>query len=163
MEVLADPEAALLEQRQQALARRARVRRRLEHDQLAFLEASRDVLDGAHHERQVGLALRRERRRQRDEDRLGLLQRVVVGGDLDRPRLDVTPQVVRVDVPDVALASPDGVDLLGIRLDEHDAVACLGEDLGEREADIAGSDDPDVSLHRGDSTEAALLPLGLSG
>ena len=84
MEVLADAETALLEQREQALARRARIRRRFENDQLALLKTWRDVLDGAEDEREVGLPLRRERRWQRDEDRLGLLQRVVVGGDLDR-------------------------------------------------------------------------------
>jgi hypothetical protein len=75
----------------------------------------------------------------------------------------VTPQVARVDVADVALASANGIDLLRIRLDEKDALTRFGEDLSEREADVAGSDDPDGSLHRGDSTDAVRRTLRVSG
>jgi hypothetical protein len=79
MEVLADRQAASFQDRQDALARRARVCRRLEHHELACAEALRDVAGGALDVREVGLALLGKRRRHGDEDRVGVAQLVEVG------------------------------------------------------------------------------------
>ena len=66
-EALARAQAAsLLEDRLEHLARRARPRRRLEHDELALAQHLREAARGALDDREVGLALARERRRQRD-------------------------------------------------------------------------------------------------
>ena len=58
MEVAAGDEAGLLEDRQDALARRARVGRGLEDDQLAGLQRVGDGLGGADQRPEVGLAVR---------------------------------------------------------------------------------------------------------
>ena len=58
MEVAAGDEAGLLEDRQHALARGARVGRGLQDDQLAGLEHVRDRLRGADQRAEVGLAVR---------------------------------------------------------------------------------------------------------
>src|SRR5262245_54104600 len=150
MEVLARLEpAARLEDRRQPLARRARIRRRLQHDELALLESRRDVQCGAEDDREVRLALGRERRLERDQDRVCLRQRVVVGRDLDQAGLDEPLQRLGRHVTDVALSALDLRDLLRVRLDEDDPVPGVCEHLGERQADIARADDRDWSLHRG--------------
>ena len=72
MEVLAGLEAGLLEHRDQALARRARVGRRLEHDELAGLQHRRERADASPCSGdEVRLAVRRQRRRDADDDRVG--------------------------------------------------------------------------------------------
>ena len=107
IEVLAGLEAGAFEDRQQPLPRRAGVRRRLEDDELAFLQARSDVLDCAEHDREVGLTLCGERRLESDEDGLRLLERVVVRRDLDRARLDEPLEIRGLHVADVALAALD--------------------------------------------------------
>src|SRR5262249_61708264 len=62
--------AARLEDRREPLARGARIGRRLQHDELALLEPWRDVEGCAEHDREDRLALCRERRLERDQDRL---------------------------------------------------------------------------------------------
>jgi hypothetical protein len=52
------------------------------------------------------------------------------------------------DVLDVALATVELCDASGIDVDEDDALAGVGEGLRERDADVAGSDDGDLALHR---------------
>ena len=46
----------------------------------------------------------------------------------------------------MALAAIDPVDDAPLDVDEQHLVACLGEDLGERQADVAGPDDCDLML-----------------
>ena len=70
------------------LARRPRVGRRLEHDEVALAQVRRDVARGALDVGDVGLALRRERRRHGDHDRVGVGDGGEVGGRGDRARLD---------------------------------------------------------------------------
>ena len=55
---------------QELVARRARVRRRLEHDEVPGAQAPADLGAASSDDREVGLALLRERRRERDEDRV---------------------------------------------------------------------------------------------
>jgi hypothetical protein len=92
VEVLAGGEAACLEKGPDPLARRAGVGRRLEHDQLALLQARRDVLRGREQDRQVRLALVGERGWERDEDRVRLAQCVVVRRRGYAARVDVRLQ-----------------------------------------------------------------------
>ena len=96
--------AAPLEDRLHLLARRTRVRRRLEDDEVALAKAGRDLLGGGDEDAQVRLALPRERCRERDEDRVGLAQLVVVGRRRDESGVDERLQDVGRDVLDVALA-----------------------------------------------------------
>ena len=89
MEVRRPPSArALLEDRLQHLARRSRPRRRLEHDDLALAQHLGDPARRRLDDREVRLALAGERRRQRDQDRLGVLQLGVVGRGADQAVLD---------------------------------------------------------------------------
>ena len=73
-------QAGLLEQRRQAVARRARVGRRLEHDELALLQHARERGAGGDQRLQVGLAVLVERRRHGDDDRVDCVEVGVVRG-----------------------------------------------------------------------------------
>ena len=137
------------EDRQDLVAGRARVRRRLEHDEVALAEPRRDLLGRRAHDREVGLALLRERRRQRDQDRVGLAQLVVVGRRAQAALVDELLQLLARDVLDVALAAVQLRDALGADVDEQHRAPGVGEDLGERHADVAGADDCDVTMHSG--------------
>ena len=150
--------AALLEDRPEHLARRARVGRRLEHDEVALAEVRRD---------RRGRRARCTRRPARAGGESGVGTAItiasasattrVVGRRGDRARLDERLQLLRGDVLDVALAAVDRVDDLVDDVDEDDLLAGLGEGLGERHADVAGADDGDVvassSFRRAKRTE----------
>src|SRR5581483_373974 len=145
MEVLAGLQpGALLEDRLQHLAGRARPGRRLEHDHLAALQHPGEAVRRALDVRQVGLALRGERRRQRDQHGVRLAhERVVRGGD-DGAALDERAEPLGGDVLDVALAAVEGVDERRRHVDEEDALPAFGEGGGERQSDVPGADDGDV-------------------
>ena len=149
VEVLAGGEAApALEDRLDLLPRRARVRRRLEHDEMALAKARGDLLRRRHEDAQIGLALAGQRRRERDEDRVGVAQLVVVGRRGDEAGLDERPQNLRRDVLDVALPGVELRDAIGVDVDEQHGGAGIGEGASERQADVARADDGDVALHR---------------
>ena len=161
MEVLAGLEAARLEQRRDPLPRRARVRGRLEHDQLALLEARRDLARRVEQDRQVGLALGRERRRQRDEDRVGArAARRSRSSRVTRPASTWRLQHLRGHVLDVALAAVQLRDAVGLDVDQHDGVARVREDASERHADVAGPDDGDRAHDRPKGIERLSDPRG---
>ena len=71
------------------------------------------------------------------------LQLVVVGGRAQQAGVDVLLQLLGRDVLDVALAAVQLRDAVGLDVHEHDGVARVGEDVCERDADVAGSDDGD--------------------
>ena len=147
VEVLAHFQArALLEQRQDDLARRARPRRRLEHDDLPALEHRREAPRRALDVRQVGLALRRERGRQRDQHGVRVLRLLVVSGRDHEALVDERSEPLGGDVLDVALAAVERVDHVRLDVDEEHSLARLGERRGERHADVAGPDHGDVVL-----------------
>ena len=122
---------------------------------MALAEARRDLLGRRTDDREVGLALLRERRRQRDQDRVGLAQLVVVGRGAQAALVDELLQLRAGDVLDVALAAVQLRDALGADVDEQDGAPGVGEDLGERDADVAGADDCDVTVHSGPSYRRA--------
>jgi hypothetical protein len=76
-----------------------------------------------------------------DQDRVGLVQRVVVRGRAEAARIDVRLQNLGGDVLDVALAPVELLDAVRLDVHEHDGVARVGEDLRERHTDVAGPDD----------------------
>ena len=88
-----------------------------------------------------------KRRRQGDQDRFDLAQGVVVGGRPEAPGLDQRPEHARGNVLDVAVALVDAGDALGADVDEQNLVSGLDEDLSQGDADIAGTDDRDLSGH----------------
>ena len=107
----------------------------------------RDLAGRAKHDRQVRLPLARERRRQRDQDRIGLAKDVVVARRGGQAALDELPEHLRRNVLDVALAAVQLVDPVLDDVHEHDAAPGVGEHLRERNADVAGTDDGDLGLH----------------
>ena len=115
---------------------------------MALAQPLRDLLGGAVHDREVRLALLRERCRQRDQDRVGVAQLVVVGRRAQPVVVHEPLQRLGGDVLDVALATVEHRHPLGVAVDEKHAAARLGEHLGEWDADVAGSDDGDVGHRR---------------
>ena len=101
-------------------------------------------------DREIRLALLRQRRRQRDQDRVGVGDRVVIGGRCDETRIDVLLQLLRRNVPDMAFAAVQRSDRALLDVDEEDVLAGVREHVGERHADVARADDRDVGLHAGD-------------
>ena len=147
MEVLASLHPrALLEDRLQDLPRRARPRRRLEHDHLPPLDDRCQAPGGALDVGEVRLALARERRRQRDQHRVCVLHLVVVARGNDEPFLRQHGQALGSDVLDVALAPVEGVHDVGLHVDEQHPLAGLPEGGRERHTDIAGADHGKVVL-----------------
>ena len=165
VEVLAGGETAdLFEDRLHDLAGRARVGRRFEHDDLARLEHRADRACGGLHVGEVGLALLRQRRRERDQDRACALELVVVRRRGNASGRDVLGKRFGRYVLDVAPAGVDPVDELGDHVDDERASARFGEGLGQRQADIAGADDGNVPgpAHGEEAYRAAAIrPLAL--
>ena len=147
MEVLAGDEAALLEDRPHLLPRRSGIRRRLEHDEVSPAKAALELPAGPEDDRQVGLALPRQRGGKRDEDGVRLGGDVVVGRRAQKPLADEAADGVPGDVVDVALAAIDPLDDALVDVDENRRDTGLGEDLRQRQADVTGADDRELSGH----------------
>jgi hypothetical protein len=107
-----------------------------------------DLPGGRHEDAEVGLALPREGGRERDENRVGLAELVVIGRRRDEAVVDERLQHIGRHVLDVALAGVQLGDALRVDVHEEHALARLGEGSRERHADVAGADDCDVALHR---------------
>ena len=135
---------ALFEERREHLAGRARVRGALEADELAAPhmagQLDRRVLD----ERQVGLAIGVQRRRQADDAGRAVLGGRVVGGGRKQALVDDRHQRLVGDVDDVRGAGLDGAATIGVGLDTDDLDARLGEGHCEGQADVAHADDCDL-------------------
>ena len=100
MEVGARLETApTFEDRLHLLAGGARVRGRLENDEVSGAEPGRDLLGGRDEDAQVGLALARERRRESHEDRVDVAEPVVVRGRGDEAGLDERRQHLASERP----------------------------------------------------------------
>jgi hypothetical protein len=98
-------------------------------------------------DREVGLALPREWRRQRDQDRVGLAHVGVRGRRTDETLLDERCEPRALDVLDVAFAPVQRVDDVPYDVDDEHPAAGLGKGRRERQADIARADDGDVVAH----------------
>jgi hypothetical protein len=121
---------------------------------VARTQALRDAGGGGADDAEVRLALLRERRRQRDEDRVALAELVVVGRRAHAVVADEPAERLRRHVLDVALAAVQALDAVGVDVDEQDVVARLGEHLGQGHADVARTDDCDPAVHRPGSIES---------
>ncbi len=145
MEVLACDEPRLpLEHRQERIPRGAGIRRRLEDDEMARPQALSDLGSRRDDDREIRLALLRERRREGDEDRVRVAQDVVVGRRGEAALGDEIRKCLGRDVLDVAVAAPQALDALPVDVDEHDSPAGLGEHLRQGDADVARADDGDL-------------------
>ena len=111
---------------------------------MPLAETARDLARRVEHDREIGLALLGERRRQRDQDRVGLLEDVVVGCRVEPALVDEPPEQLGGDVLDVALAAEDLLDPALADVDQDDAATGVGEDLGEGKPHVAGADDRDI-------------------
>ena len=137
----------LLEDREQHFPRRPRPCCRLEHDDLPCVQHLRNPARRRLDDGEVRLALAGERGRERDEDRLGVLQLLVVGRRPYEVPVDERLEALALDVLDVALASIQRVDDRLDDVDEEHAAPRFGEGGRKRQPDVARSDDPDVVRH----------------
>ena len=100
-------------------------------------------------DREVGLSLLRERRRERNQNRVGVAQLVVVGRGVQSTLVHEALEGLGRHVLDIALAAVQFLHTLGVPVDEQHRAARLREHLRERDADVAGSDNGDVGHRRG--------------
>src|SRR6202035_5289440 len=105
--------------------RRAGRGRRLEHHDLPLAESGRDLGGCALDNGEVRLAVAGQRGRQRDQDRVDVLQGVVVGRRRYLTSVDEGLQGVGRDVADVAFAPVDAVHDLPVHVDENDVLPRL--------------------------------------
>jgi hypothetical protein len=143
-EAVACLQPAALEDRLQDLAGRAGPRRRLEHDELTLAQHLGDAARRALHDREVGLALAGERRRERDQHGVRVAQLLVARRRVDVAAGDQRCEPLVRDVRDVRLAPVERRDDVVEHVDEQHAAAGLRERGRERHADVTGADDRDV-------------------
>ena len=112
-------------------------------------QVRRDRLGGGGDVREVGLAVLGERRRHAHDH-------VVAGGDLgvvdggaQEAGFDELARAPPRHVLDVRVAGVDRRDRGERRLDTEHGVAGLRERDGQRQSDVAGSDDCDARIHDG--------------
>ena len=117
MEVSAGLEPGALQDRLDHLAGRPRVRGGLEDDEVAVPQPHADLLGGADDDREVRLPLLRQRSRQRDQDRVGAPDLVVIRRRANLPVPDERRELLGGHVDDVAHATVDSVDDLGRDVD----------------------------------------------
>ena len=145
VEILAGREAgASLEDRQELLAGRPRVGGRLQHHQLPAAQHRREPLSRRFEVRQVRLARTRERGGNAEHDRVAWPQVGVV--DAGAQAIEHRRQRRVGDVLDVAPPRVQRHRLGRGGVDADHLLPRLGEGHGERQADIAEANDPD--LHR---------------
>jgi hypothetical protein len=139
-EVLPDLPALALrlgEARQHDLDGRAGIGRALEDDELARLQPLLDLQRRVHDVGDVGVAALVERRRDADDHRVRLLQRVEVGGREELLALELLRELRARDVVDVALALRERVDALRVDVEADDLEPFLGEGEAERQSHVA--------------------------
>src|SRR5262249_10497081 len=143
VEVSADLETVLLEQRQQHLLGRSRVGGALENDELAWTERPGDVPRGGDHVGNVRIPRLPERGRDTDHDRVLLAQDGPIAGRREPTSLQDTPEVLGRHVRDVRLAPPKGGYAFWIGIDPGDPESGPCQLDGERKADVPLPDDGD--------------------
>src|SRR6266571_4757856 len=147
MKVLAGLHTAALKNRLQGLARRAWIRRRLEHDDLALAETRRDLGRGTFHDREIRLAMGGQRGRERNQDGIDVPERVVVSRRRNTASVDESFESRGRNVADVAFAPVDAVDDLLVHIDEHDFSTGVREHPGKGHPDVPGTHDGNVFTH----------------
>ena len=117
---------------------------------MALPQPGRDSARCVEDDREIRLALLRQRRRECDEDRLRIANHLIVERGADATGVHVRLQLLRRDVLDVALAAVERLDDAGLDVDEDDGATGVRKDLCERDADVPRADDGDVRLHAGE-------------
>ena len=138
-EVAARGQARLLEHGQQPLARGARVRRGLEHDELPRPQHPREGLGGVDQRAEVGLAVDGQRRRDAQQHRVGVRQRPHPRGRFEQVADPL--QLSARNVLDVGLSGLQHGHLAGVDVHGDDALTRVRKGDREREADVAHADD----------------------
>ena len=102
---------------------------------------------------QVRLARLAQRRRHADDDGVGLGEAARIGGGLETAAADQLGDALGADVADVAFAAVELGDLVGVDVEAEHGIAAPGEGLGQRQADVAESDDGDTGRAFFDAVE----------
>ncbi len=105
-----------------------------------------------HDVRHVGVLGLAQRRRHADVDRVELGDRAVVAGGAQPPGADEVVDVGRRHVGDVGLAGCDRRDLPRVEVEADGLEAASRKFDGERQTDIAKSDDTDAGGSCSDAT-----------
>src|SRR5919109_3554317 len=111
---------------------------------MAVAETGADLLGCRDQDREIGLALLRERGRQRDQDRVGVPKLVVLHRRANASLTDERGESLRGDVDDVAFSPVERADNLFGNVDQEYRAARGGERMGERDADVTSPDDGGV-------------------
>ena len=156
-------QAGGLEDRLDLFVGRAGIRGRLEDDELAGPQALCDLAGRIVHVREVGFAVLAEWRRHADQYRVAVADAVEVGGGREAAACDRGGDARRADVLDIRLAAREGLDLLRVEIEADDREACLFEDQGQRQPDVALADDADAGGPPGNALLQLLDHLLVSG
>ena len=143
------------EERQDDVAGRARIGGALEHDELAGPQPLGDGPGRVDDVGQVRLARVGQRRRDADDDGVGLVEPAEVDGRLEAALAHLADRRVG-DVPDVALAPLEPLDLGRVDVEAQDGDPAVAEGAGQRQADVAQADDPDAHVARTRSASGAI-------
>jgi hypothetical protein len=114
---------------------------------MAGTEPLGDPAGGRENDRKVGLAVASQRRGQGDRDRVGFANGLIVCRGREDARLDEGSQARPGDVFDVAFATVEELDSLGVDVDENGGYLRLGEDMCEGQTDVTCADDCELPLH----------------
>src|SRR5262249_45268521 len=127
----------------QKLISSPRIRRTLKDDELTAAQTSGDRLAGIGDVRKVGFAVLRQRRRHADNDGICLTKPGRIRGRIKPAALDQVGDALGWNVPDVALAGFQLFYLFGIDIKANHAKSARGESVGQRQANVAQTDDAD--------------------
>ena len=141
---MADARAAPLQDGRDDLARRARVGRRLEHQQRPRRDVRGRGLGPRQHGPEVRVAMVVEGCRQADDDRLAVAQTLGTGRRAEVAARGDGRQGGARDVLDVRAALGDGDRLARVDVDPQDVIASFREGDREGQPDVAESDDADA-------------------
>ena len=137
------------QERQDHFAGRARIGGALEHDELAGPQTRGDGLGRIDDVAEVRIARFGQRGRHADDDDIGLIQPLEVDRGLESVLAHLADYRVG-DVPDVAFAALEPGDLDRVDVESQDRDPAVAEGPGQREADVAQADDPDMNGRRFD-------------
>ena len=135
-----------LEAGEHDLTGRARVGRRLQHDELARAQGPGDVVGGLLDVTEVRLQVFSERRRDATDQDVGLAHSAEVGGGVEPGALVQAGDQLRAQVLEIALALLEGVDLVGIDVKAQGREAGAVERGEQRQTDVTQTDDADDCL-----------------
>ena len=145
-EVCAAFQASGLEDRLEHLVRGAGIRGGFEDDQLSRAQSPRDHPGRGLHIGEIGLAMLRQGRRHADQDGIGLIQTVEIGGRLEASLFQDLRHLLGRDVLDVALAPVEMRDVGCIDVETQHLEPRLGGCQRQRQAHVTEADDTNGCL-----------------